>query len=80
MTNRRFFFTWIRVFASLGIAVPMLLLVHHALFPLRGWGAEFILWPSSIMFMGLDTPTPAKISTVIVVYAIAIAENADNVG
>jgi len=68
----KFFLIWTSVFGILGIAVPTLLMLFR-----RDFGqAEFLLWPSSIMFMALDTPSPAAQSTGFAIYILAVAENA----
>jgi len=68
----KFFLIWTSVFGLLGIALPTLLMLFR-----RDLGqAEFWLWPSSIMFTALDTPSHAAQSTVLAIYILAVAENA----
>jgi len=72
MRAGKFFLIWTLVFGLLGIAVPILLILFWTNFG----QAEFLLWPSSIMFMALDSPSPAAQSTVVAIYIFAVAENA----
>lgn len=62
------------IFGVLGLAVPVVLLLWWHISP-YGAGREAALWPSSILFMALDEPSPASISTVVVIYAAALFEN-----
>ncbi|MGA7349842.1 MAG: hypothetical protein WBX06_01700 [Acidobacteriaceae bacterium] len=76
MSGVRFFSIWTGVFAALGVVVPIVLTVCFLIFHANFGKNAATLWPSSLMFMALDTPTLAARSTVISVYAVAIAENA----
>jgi len=69
------FWKWILLFGALGLLVPAVSCIHWFLFSGHASEFEFMLWPSSIMFMGLDGPTPVPVSTVVVVFAIALIEN-----
>jgi hypothetical protein len=66
---------WILLFGALGLLIPVVSCLHWFIFGGYASEFEFMLWPSSIMFMALDVPTPAPASTVIAVYAIALIEN-----
>lgn len=62
------------MFGTLGLLVPAMLASGWFLFH-SDFGEIAILWPSSIMFMALDTPAPSPMSTVIYIYTIAFIEN-----
>ncbi|MGO9777538.1 MAG: hypothetical protein ACLPM3_13215 [Terracidiphilus sp.] len=68
------FLTWIMPFAAFGLFVPTVITAGWFLFH-PNFGEWLVLWPSSIMFMALDTPTLAPASTVISVYSLAFIEN-----
>jgi hypothetical protein len=68
------FWRWVTPFAGLGLFVPTVLTSGWFLFH-PNFGDWLVLWPSSIMFMALDTPSPSPISTAIFVYALAFVEN-----
>jgi hypothetical protein len=75
MSWRKSFFNWVLLFAALGIVVPLLLLIRFFIFRSSFGTVESWLWPSSLTFMALDAPgTP--VSTVVAIYAVALAENA----
>ena len=74
MTFRPRFWRWVIGCGIIGLLVPAALSVKWFGFH-SGAGSETVLWPSSIMFMALDVPSPATISTVAVVYTVAIIEN-----
>lgn len=78
MNGRKFFLIWTLAFGALGIAVPLFLIFRYLAFHVSFGKTEFLLWPSSLMFMGLDTPAsaPPSRSTVIIIYAVAFLENA----
>jgi hypothetical protein len=69
------FWKWILLFGALGLFVPVVSCIHWFLFGGHASELEFMLWPSSIMFMALDVPTPAPTSTVVAVFALALIEN-----
>jgi hypothetical protein len=69
------FWKWTLLFGALGLLVPAVSCIHWFLFGGYASEFEFMLWPSSIMFMGLDGPTPVPTSTVVAVYATAMIEN-----
>jgi hypothetical protein len=69
------FWKWTLLFGALGLLVPMVTCIHCFLLGGHVSELEFMLWPSSIMFLALDSPTPAPTSTVVAVYAIALVEN-----
>jgi hypothetical protein len=69
------FWKWTLLFGMLGLLVPAVSCIHCFILGGNATGAELLLWPSSIMFMALDVPSPASTSTVAVVYAIAVVEN-----
>ena len=60
----------------LGLLVASAFSLQFLIFGKSFTGWEFALWPSSLMFMALDTPDPAATSTVVLTYGIAFAENA----
>jgi hypothetical protein len=66
---------WTTGFAGIGILVPLLLMLQFFVFRRSFGSIESWLWPSSIMFMALDAPGTSR-TTVSLVYAVAIAENA----
>ena len=68
------FWNWVLSFGALGLIIPFALMAWCFLFH-QSVGVETFLWPSSIMFMALDTPSPS-IWTVVSVYAVAWLENA----
>jgi hypothetical protein len=75
MTLKVKFRKWTLLSGALGLVVPAVVLSQYFLFN-KGIGEfEFRFWPSSIMFMALDVPTPAPTSTVLFVYALALIEN-----
>jgi hypothetical protein len=75
MNARPRFWRWVSAFAALGLVVPAGLILWWHFAP-YGAGREAALWPSSLMFMGLEAgPTPEPASTVASVYAIAFVEN-----
>jgi hypothetical protein len=68
------FWRWTLLFGAFGLLVPVVITSGWFLFH-PNFGVWLDLWPSSIMFMALDTPTLARTSTIIFVYAIAVVEN-----
>jgi len=69
------FWKWTLLAGALGLLDPAVVISQFFLFGKGISEFEFRLWPSSIMFMGLDGPTPSPTSTVVSVYAVAIIEN-----
>jgi hypothetical protein len=74
MSMRSPFVKWIMLFAGTGLLIPALILLYWT-FSKTGAGREMVLWPSSLMFMGLDGPNPRLIIDIVIVYAIAWIEN-----
>ena len=62
------------LFAGTGLLIPALILLYWT-FSKTGAEREMVLWPSSLMFMGLDGPNPRLIIDIVIVYAIAWIEN-----
>jgi hypothetical protein len=58
----------------MGLAIPALLLIYWKITGSFGTWAS-ILWPSSILLMGLEGPGPRSMWEIGQVYAILIAEN-----
>jgi len=69
------FWKWTLLFGALGLLDPVLSCIHWFLFGGYANEFEFIFWPSSIMFMGLEGPTPIPKSTIVEVYALAMIVN-----
>jgi hypothetical protein len=74
MKTRPRFWRWVLVFAALGLAVPAGLLLWWHVSP-YGAGQEAMLWPSSLMLLGLEGSTPEPKSTIVFVYTLTIVEN-----
>jgi hypothetical protein len=69
------FWRWTLLFGAFGLLVPAVLLFRWFLFD-SGFGEFAVtLWPSSIMFMALDSPRPSPISTIVFIYTLAFVEN-----
>ncbi len=68
---------WILAWVSVGLLLPLLMLLRWHLFPLSGLGAvELALWPSSIALIGVgDSPTPYSRLDLAGIYAMLIAVN-----
>jgi hypothetical protein len=66
---------WALVWAALGLVIPVLLLLRWKMTDSSFGQLEFILWPSSIMLMGLEGPSPRSSLNIAEVYAIVIAAN-----
>jgi hypothetical protein len=62
-------------FGVLGLIVPAILTVWYFLSGRRLDNLPIWLWPSSQIFMALDHPAQARLSTVIFVYTTAFLEN-----
>ena len=60
----------------LGLVIPALLILRWKSTGASFGEAELILWPSSILTMGLDGPSPRSNLIIVEVYAALIAENA----
>jgi len=58
-----------------GLAIPALILLHWRLADSTLGPFEVMLWPSSIMLMGLEGPDPRTSLDIAEAYAIAIAAN-----
>jgi hypothetical protein len=76
MIRKHWFLRWTTLFGLLGLFVAAVLSICFFAFGTSFGEMEFWLWPSSLMFMALDVPSPAPVSTVFAIYAIAFAENA----
>ena len=59
----------------LGLLVPAALILRWRLLGSTFGHLELILWPSSIMLMGLEGPTPRSAFDIIQFYAIVIVVN-----
>jgi hypothetical protein len=66
---------WVLVWGALGLAIPVLLLLRWRMTDSSFGQLEVILWPSSILTMGLEGPTPRSSLDVAEVYSALIAEN-----
>ena len=62
-------------FGIVGLLVPAILTALDFLPGKRSENLPFWLWPSSQIFMTLDQPADARLSTVIFVYTTAFLEN-----
>jgi hypothetical protein len=60
---------------ALGLVIPALLIIRWKLTGLPFGELESILWPSSILTMGLEGPSPRRTVEIVEVYAVLIAEN-----
>jgi hypothetical protein len=65
---------WVLLWGTLGLVISVLLLLRWKLTDSPFGQVEFILWPSSILTMGFDSPSPRK-SFVVEVYSVIIAMN-----
>jgi hypothetical protein len=61
--------------ALAGLVVPIALILRWKLLGSMFGRLELILWPSSIMLMGLEGPTPRTSIDIIEFYGIVIAMN-----
>jgi len=59
----------------LGLLIPAAFLLHWKLTDSPFGELEAILWPSSILSMGLEGPTPRSTLDIAEVFAVLIAEN-----
>jgi hypothetical protein len=77
MKTRPNIWRWVLLFAALGLVAPVILTVQYLVFGRSFGDSSYLLWvwPSSIMFMALDSPEPAPTSTVVVIYCFAFLEN-----
>jgi hypothetical protein len=66
---------WTFWFGSLGLLVPAALILRWKLLGSTFGQLELILWPSSIMLMGLDGPTQRSAFDIIQFYALVIVAN-----
>lgn len=66
---------WALIWATLGAAIPAVLILRSKLISFGFGQLDVILWPSSIFLMGLDGPDPRSSLDIVEVYAILIAEN-----
>jgi hypothetical protein len=71
---RRSFMNYCLISGAIGVAVPLVLILRWWIFQQPSGVFDDWLWPSSIMFMALQERTAR--STVVFIYALAIAENA----
>ena len=69
------FWKWALLAGALGMLDPAVVISQNFLFGKGISEFEFRLWPSSIMFLGLDGPTPAPASTTVFVIVLALIEN-----
>lgn len=65
------------VSGAFGLVVPVALCARYFLLGATSGLGGWVGWlrPSSIKFMALDMPSPAPMSTVVSVYAVALVEN-----
>lgn len=66
---------WIIWWGSLGLLIPLALILG---WKFLGWSfglASVTFWPSSIMLMGLDGPRPRSASDIAEIYSIAVVSN-----
>jgi hypothetical protein len=70
------FWKWISTFGSLGFVAPAVYMFHYLIFrtPLGGLDVAKLWWPTSVVFMGLDTPNPS-LESIVLIYAIAVFGN-----
>lgn len=66
---------WIGWCALAGLIVPAVLILRWKVLGSIFGRLELILWPSSIMLLGLEGPTPRSSIDIIGFYAIVIAMN-----
>lgn len=66
---------WTFWWGLLGVLVPLALILRWKLLGSIFGRLELILWPSSIMLMGLEGPTQRSAVDIIEFYAIVIAAN-----
>jgi hypothetical protein len=66
---------WVLVWGALGLVIPAVLILRWKLTGSSFGQVELILWPSSILTMGLDAPSPRSNSDIVEVYAALIAMN-----
>ena len=69
------FWKWLFGWGLLGLLIPAVLILRYVLLHSSFGGLEFILWPTSILLMGLEGPTPRSVPDIIEVYAILMGEN-----
>ena len=60
---------------ALGLVVPILLLLRWKLFSSSFGQLEATLWPSAILLMGLDGPSPRSTLDTVEILALVIGEN-----
>jgi len=60
---------------ALGLVIPALLILRWKLTGASFGEVESILWPSSILTMGLEGPSPRSGLEIVEVYAALIGEN-----
>lgn len=75
MTFKPRFWRWTLLLAAAGLLVPAETMIRYFLFDGALGNLEVILWPSSILLMGLDGPTPRSASDIVIIYTILISEN-----
>lgn len=68
------FWRWTGLFAAAGLLFPLCFCVHWFVFHGELSSMELLLWPSSILLMGLG-PGPEPTSTLVIAYLIVILEN-----
>jgi hypothetical protein len=66
---------WMLTWGVLGLVIPALLIIRWRLTGASFGEVESILWPSSILTMGLDGPGPRSNLSIVEVYAALIGEN-----
>jgi|ERR1017187_9518294 hypothetical protein len=65
---------WVSAFGGLGLLVPAVLLLRYWAFGVMFGDFEVRLWPTSIIFFGLEAPDTTKFD-VVLFYAIALVGN-----
>ena len=73
---RKQFIKWVLFWTVLGFAVPLFVLVHMSASGHAITSTEFVLWPTSVVFMGAPEGRGATSGAMVKVYAVAIGLNA----
>ena len=65
---------WVAIFGVLGLIAPAFFLFHFLIFRTGLGNAGSWYWPSSAIFLALDTPDPSVL-TIVLVYVFAVVGN-----
>jgi hypothetical protein len=68
------FWRWTSLLGILGLVPPIIIVCHFLIFKTNLETLAHWLWPTSFVFMSMDTPDPSPL-VVVAVYAIAFAGN-----